>query len=168
VVAGSNSPLAREQVAYTQAAGTPHIGIPIEALDGTNDAAGPICTSAVAACLRSGSDVLVTVTGSVGAGGSNDSAVTRRLGTLLQPCAGLATGLVLTGGDTAAGVLRAWGAEGLRLIGELQPGIAFGVTVGAGSLGVITKPGAFGGLSCLTDACAALRAGMAHGAGGVT
>jgi len=159
VIVGSCSAAARHQVAYARAAGISHVAVPIAGLDGSDDPAGAACTQAIAERLRRGLDVLVTVAGGIGAGGSNDPEVAHRLGRLVQPCAGMAAALVLTGGDTAASVLRAWGAEGIRLSGELAPGIAVGVTVGGGELGVITKAGAFGNESCLIDACAALRGG---------
>ena len=55
-------------------------------------------------------------------------------------------GLILTGGDTAAFVLRALGAHAIRLAGEVAPGIPWGIVEGglADGCTVVTKSGGFG------------------------
>ncbi|HWC05452.1 MAG TPA: four-carbon acid sugar kinase family protein [Methylomirabilota bacterium] len=62
--------------------------------------------------------------------------------------------LLLTGGETAIAVLRALGARGLRLAGEIEPGLALGTLAGGPFDGLVlmTKAGGFG------DADAMLRA----------
>ena len=59
--------------------------------------------------------------------------------------------LVLTGGETAIAVLRALGAGGLRLTGELEPGLAVGTLAGGpfDGLVAITKAGGFGDADAL-------------------
>jgi uncharacterized protein YgbK (DUF1537 family) len=59
--------------------------------------------------------------------------------------------LVLTGGGTAAYVLRALQAQSIRLAGELSPGIPWGIIEGGRADGclVITKSGGFGGRDAL-------------------
>jgi uncharacterized protein YgbK (DUF1537 family) len=54
--------------------------------------------------------------------------------------------LFLTGGDTANAVLKAIGAKGIRLGGEIVPGMAHGTLIGGliDRLPIITKAGAFG------------------------
>ena len=54
--------------------------------------------------------------------------------------------LLLTGGETAIAVLRALGASGLRLAGEIEPGVALGTLVGGpfDGLVLVTKAGGFG------------------------
>jgi uncharacterized protein YgbK (DUF1537 family) len=54
--------------------------------------------------------------------------------------------LVLTGGATALAVCRALGAAGIRLTGELSPGLAWGTLLDgpAAHLVVVTKAGGFG------------------------
>ena len=52
--------------------------------------------------------------------------------------------LVLTGGETAVGVARRLGAVGIRLEGEVEPGIPVGSLIGPGAYRVVTKAGAFG------------------------
>jgi uncharacterized protein YgbK (DUF1537 family) len=68
-------------------------------------------------------------------------------------------GLLLTGGETAIAVLRALGATGVRLAGQLEPGLALGVLTGGpfDGLAVMTKAGGFGDPDVLVrawEACA--------------
>lgn len=63
-------------------------------------------------------------------------------------------GLILTGGDTAAYVLRALNACAILLAGELDPGIPWGIVEGglADGCTVITKSGGFGERDALVRA----------------
>jgi 4-hydroxythreonine-4-phosphate dehydrogenase len=100
--------------------------------------------------------VVLTLGTEVGVGGPDDHRLSRRLGMLLRPVAPLVGGLVLTGGDTATGILRAWETTALRLCGEVEPGVPLSVSVAPRPLPVVTKAGAFGSTSTLTAARAAL------------
>ncbi len=62
--------------------------------------------------------------------------------------------LILTGGDTAAFVLRALGAHAIRLGGEVAPGIPWGLVEGglADGCTVVTKSGGFGERDALVRA----------------
>src|SRR5207244_2052723 len=68
------------------------------------------------------------------------------------------TGLVLTGGDTAAAVCRALGAECLELGGEVLPGMPTGTLLGGRRPGlrIVTKSGGFGPPDALVRAVEAL------------
>ena len=57
---------------------------------------------------------------------------------------GLFDALILTGGDTAVEVAQRLGATGIRLEGEIEPGIPFGTLVGPSPYPVVTKAGGFG------------------------
>jgi uncharacterized protein YgbK (DUF1537 family) len=57
---------------------------------------------------------------------------------------GLFDALVLTGGETAVGVARRLGAVGIRLEGEVEPGIPVGSLIGPNPYRVVTKAGGFG------------------------
>ncbi len=57
---------------------------------------------------------------------------------------GLFDALVLTGGETALEVARHLGAAGIRLEGELEPGIPEGTLIGPSPYRVVTKAGGFG------------------------
>ena len=71
------------------------------------------------------------------------------VGALAEVAAGLSKdgvfdALVLTGGDTAVGVAQRLGAVGIRLEGEVEPGIPVGTLIGPSPYRVVTKAGAFG------------------------
>jgi D-threonate/D-erythronate kinase len=51
---------------------------------------------------------------------------------------------VLTGGDTAVGVARRLGAGGIRLEGEIEPGVPVGTLISPRPYRVVTKAGGFG------------------------
>ena len=53
-------------------------------------------------------------------------------------------GLIATGGDTVYALLSKLGVHSIRLLDEVEPGVPLGITVGAVSLPVVTKAGAFG------------------------
>jgi uncharacterized protein YgbK (DUF1537 family) len=63
------------------------------------------------------------------------------------------SGLVLVGGDTAQAILRALHASGLRLVGEVAPGLPYGRLLDGplAGLPVATKAGGFGGDTALVD-----------------
>ena len=67
--------------------------------------------------------------------------------------AGRAPGLVLTGGETAAAVLRAAGPNGIDVGGELASGVPWGSVRGGSADGalVVTKAGGFGGPQTLSN-----------------
>jgi uncharacterized protein YgbK (DUF1537 family) len=67
--------------------------------------------------------------------------------------------LVLTGGETAVGVARRLGAVGIRLAGEVEPGIPVGTLIGPRPYGVVTKAGAFGEAGTLVGAVETLLTG---------
>jgi uncharacterized protein YgbK (DUF1537 family) len=73
------------------------------------------------------------------------------------------SGLVLTGGDTAAAVCAALGSTSLWLTGELQPGIATATLIGGRhpDLAIVTKAGGFGDDGALVDAVTYLAPGAA-------
>jgi D-threonate/D-erythronate kinase len=67
--------------------------------------------------------------------------------------------LVLTGGDTAVGVARRLGAVGVRLEGEVEPGIPVGSLIGPKPYRVVTKAGGFGEPGTLVKAVETLLEG---------
>jgi D-threonate/D-erythronate kinase len=72
---------------------------------------------------------------------------------------GLFDALVLTGGDTAVGVARRLGAVGIKLEGEVEPGIPVGTLIGPSPYRVVTKAGAFGEQGTLVGAVETLLDG---------
>ncbi len=85
-------------------------------------------------------------------------AIADALGRLLAPAARHADGLMATGGETAAALLAHCGIDGLRLIDETEPGVSLGVTLGAFTMPIVTKAGAFGDEGTLLRALHRLRA----------
>jgi uncharacterized protein YgbK (DUF1537 family) len=66
--------------------------------------------------------------------------------------------LVLAGGETALGAIRALGSPPMRLLDELLPAIPLlKVELGSGSLRVVTKSGGFGQPDALVELSARLR-----------
>src|SRR5438477_193827 len=72
-----------------------------------------------------------------------DPGLVARIGHTLAPLAQRVGGLVLTGGDTARGVLRAWRVTGIDLVEEIEPGVVLSMSAGAHALPVVTKSGSF-------------------------
>jgi uncharacterized protein YgbK (DUF1537 family) len=75
--------------------------------------------------------------------------------TAAQACA--LGGLILTGGDTARAVSSRLGVTGIRLLDELEPGVALGELPGFRNLPMITKAGGFGHPDTLLNASRTLR-----------
>ena len=86
-----------------------------------------------------------------------DIPVVRRLGRIVARY-GPRAHYVLTGGETARAVLGARGIRALRLLGEVEPGVPFGVARD-GTL-VCTKAGAFGAPDALARCVARLKREM--------
>ncbi|MGP4017066.1 four-carbon acid sugar kinase family protein [Saccharopolyspora sp. 5N708] len=101
-------------------------------------------------------DVVVTLDGPI------EVAAARQLNAALAEVCAPATGhaelLVLTGGETARAVLSRRGVTGLRLLGELEPGVVLARTEPQPGY-VITKAGGFGTPETLHRAVAAVRSG---------
>ena len=68
---------------------------------------------------------------------------------------------VLTGGDTARAVLAARKVRAIRLLGEVEPGVPFGLSIPPG-IAVCTKSGGFGGPDTLVHCVARLKREMAR------
>ena len=109
---------------------------------------------------------LSAVAVSIRAGAGDDPAIrgaalAAALGRLLAPRLAGAGGLVVTGGETARALLAAAAVPGLRLAGEVEPGVPLGIALGSGpacGLPVVTKAGAFGSDATLAGCVAALLA----------
>jgi uncharacterized protein YgbK (DUF1537 family) len=62
----------------------------------------------------------------------------------LRPALQAMGGLIVTGGETAAVLLAECYVDGIRLLDEIEPGLALGMTRGEVEVPIVTKPGAFG------------------------
>jgi uncharacterized protein YgbK (DUF1537 family) len=114
--------------------------------------------SAVAALLGNGEDVLVEIR----VDGAPDMALgpglAEGLAGALAPAASRMSAFAATGGETAAALLSRFGVDGIRLLDEIEPGVALGRALGARSCPVVTKAGAFGDEDSLGRIAERLRA----------
>ena len=171
IVVGSRSEVARSQADDVAAAGVRRVAVPVGTLAGGSATTGAHrawhdIAQQIGAHLGAGDDVLVTVAsdhdvhdidrGARGQG-DDDPRLMSRLGELLRPCEPAAGGLFLTGGDTAVGVLEAWGTTALGLVEEIDPGVVLSETVGPRAMPVVTKAGSFGDRGTITRARQRLR-----------
>lgn len=147
VVVGSTSLVSRAQSAVLLDAGTPCL---VVGPDRAVELAGP------GAELASGRRVLVTTEPADVAGDSAPAQamaaeLARVVGALLE--AAPACALVITGGSTALAVAEGLGAAQLRLLAEVEAGVALGELVLAGrTVPTITKAGGFGAPDALLQA----------------
>jgi 4-hydroxythreonine-4-phosphate dehydrogenase len=159
-VVGSLSRRSREQAVLLGAApGVATLGFPPDLL--RLPAAAPPrrqLADRLAAALAAGDDVIALLGDAEDVDPAAGLALCTALAGLVAPFAPWLGGLVCTGGETARAVLSACGAHGLRLVGEVEPGVPLGITLGGPTLTVITKAGAFGRADTLLRCRAVLRA----------
>lgn len=79
------------------------------------------------------------------------------LALLIAPLAEHIGAVISTGGETARAILSAMGSTGLRLVGEIEPGVPLSVAAGIKPIPVITKAGAFGSRETLFRCYETLR-----------
>lgn len=70
--------------------------------------------------------------------------LSERLAAFVEGAGSSFAGLIATGGDTVYALLSKLGVHSIRLLDEVEPGVPLGISVGAVSLPVVTKAGAFG------------------------
>ena len=114
-------------------------------------------TQAVEEALARGDDVALALGLDEGVNLAESAFLSTALAKFLLPLAPRFGGLFLTGGETARALLNAAGAAGIRLLGEVEPGVPLGTAEGWGDLPVITKAGAFGNAETLVRCRAVLR-----------
>jgi 4-hydroxythreonine-4-phosphate dehydrogenase len=99
----------------------------------------------IRAALDRGTDVLVEMPHDQAPDLAIGPALVRTLATCLAPALSRMSGLIATGGETAAALLRQCYVGRIRLVDEIEAGVALGVmTRDGGGVPVIIKPGAFG------------------------
>jgi D-threonate/D-erythronate kinase len=109
-----------------------------------------------------GHDVGVTLGLGHGIDLSESTYLSRSLAQLLLPLVEHFAGLFCTGGETARALLNAAGVAGIRLVGEIEPGIPLGTAEGGCHLAIVTKAGAFGTPETLVHCRTALRRFLAQ------
>jgi D-threonate/D-erythronate kinase len=98
----------------------------------------------IGARLARGETVVVLLEGSEPAAGALDAGLVRSFAKSLAFALRQMGGLIVTGGETASALLAQAGVQSIRLLDEIEPGLALGVTCGDIEVPIVTKPGAFG------------------------
>ncbi len=88
---------------------------------------------------------------------SRGDVLSERLAAFVESAGNAFAGLVATGGDTVNALLTKLGVHGIRLLDEVEPGVALGITIGAVSIPLVTKAGAFGDAQSLRRCLERLR-----------
>lgn len=147
-VVGSASSISRAQAAHLEAH-APHmrIDLPASVLRGgpSHREWGDI-SRACSMALRGEhqQDVLIVIRDEGVVDLNEGEVLSQSLARLLGPLDAAPGALIATGGETARAVLTAMGVKGLRLLGDVEPGVPISVALGVRSMPVITKAGAFG------------------------
>lgn len=151
-VVGSLTDISRAQARRLVSEGVTHVRVP------PAEVRGMALPRRVDAALDRYEDVLVTIDTISPIDGEGDAQLVADLGAALAASVRRAVGgLVLTGGDTAAGMLRALECTGLDLVAEIEPGVVLSTTSGSRVWPVITKSGSFGEIATLANAVRYLR-----------
>jgi uncharacterized protein YgbK (DUF1537 family) len=158
-VVGSRSQISRQQLDIL--AGEPGIrcvSIPPAALrNGLTSFGWQQAARSVSEAFDAGEDVALALTLDEEINLAESTFLSTALGQFLLPLAPRLGGLFCTGGETARALLDAVGAVGIRLVGEVEPGVPIGTAVGWRDLPIVTKAGAFGSVRALVHCRAALR-----------
>lgn len=158
-VVGSMSEVSREQLRAL--AGEPGIRsvtiAPAALRDGATSSGWREASRLVCEALDGGEDVALTLSLDEGINLAESALLSAALAQFLLPLAPRLGGLFCTGGETARALLDAAGAAGIRLLGEVEPGVPLGTVLGWRDLPIVTKAGAFGTERTLVHSRAALR-----------
>ncbi|GGF69060.1 Hrp-dependent type III effector protein [Azorhizobium oxalatiphilum] len=138
------------------AGGITHVPVTTEVLLSLPEARAELGRT-VTALLDSGQDVMVEIVMGEKPDMTLGPRLVEGLADALKPVAGHMSAFAATGGETAAALLSSFGVNGIRLIDEIEPGVALGLTLGALSVPVVTKAGAFGDEDSLSRIAARLR-----------
>lgn len=120
-----------------------HVPVKPETLLGDPEGRAALGRS-VAALLDAGEDTLVEIEMGEKPDMSLGPRLVEGLADALAPAASRLGAFAATGGETAAALLSSFGVNGIRLVDEIEPGVALGLTLGTLSIPVVTKAGAFG------------------------
>lgn len=144
MVVGSMSSVSHRQVDYLltkSGKALEHFQVDIADLLALQDA--PLALKRAQQALEAGRNVLVSLAQQVPDPSIDGYALSQRLASHLGDPISLLGALVATGGETAKALLDAAGIHHLRLVDELEPGVA--LSVSDQGMPVVTKAGAFGG-----------------------
>jgi D-threonate/D-erythronate kinase len=163
VVIGSKSPVSRAQFAHlSNSTGIDRLSVPISALESGGDSA---IVDALNRAIADKRDLAITtelkenLTSEARFPTENQdgAALMQTLGTTLRPFLDRFSALILTGGETARGVLTQSEIGCLRMLNELEPGVTLSIGVSKPGLPIVMKAGAFGTPATLMNALEFLR-----------
>jgi len=118
---------------------------PVEPDTLTGDEAGRAeLASGVMVRLAKGGDALVEISINGSPDMSLGPLLAQHLAEVLKATAPAIGAIAATGGETASALLSGLGVNAIRLADEIEPGVSLGLTLGALSVPVVTKAGAFG------------------------
>jgi uncharacterized protein YgbK (DUF1537 family) len=173
LVIGSANPTSLEQVAWAESHGRAvAIRAVIREIVADRDRyRRELDRTAKKACgeLRAGRDTILTLAQGAGAAAGRRRALRPSASAALSEFLGQATrritglirvgGLVLCGGDIAVSACATLNADGLELVGEVEPGVPWGRLVGGDLAGLpaVTKAGGFGTPEAFARAARFLR-----------
>jgi uncharacterized protein YgbK (DUF1537 family) len=113
--------------------------------------------AAVVDAVRNGVDVLVEIVAEGEIDLSLGPALASALADALGPAMASASGIVVTGGETARALLSKQRVDEVELVDEIEDGLCLGLARGDSGFALITKSGAFGNAGSLVRALEKLR-----------
>lgn len=145
VVVGSLAEASRQQARTLVETGLRHVAVSPDTLfTGPGTAEWSAALRSLAEGLHAGQDVLLEIAMAAEPNLALGPQLADRLSLLVDAVTPLVGAVVATGGETACAVLSRLGIHGIRLVDEVEPGVPLGLTLGALSIPVVTKAGAFG------------------------
>lgn len=145
-VVGSLSSVSRAQAEYLFDHGRmARIDVPASVLrEGQANAQWQQLRDTLGTALRNESDLLIMISMEEPVDMGEGLELCQALAMLIAPLADHIGAVIATGGETARAILTAMGSTGLRLVGEVEPGVPLSIAAGIKPINVITKAGAFG------------------------
>jgi 4-hydroxythreonine-4-phosphate dehydrogenase len=158
IVVGSLAGVARAAARSLAASGgVRHVLFTTDMLSGDDARLRTRMALDIRAALERGTDVLVEMPPDEAPDLAIGPALVRALATCLAPALSRTSGLIATGGETAAALLRQCYVGQIQLVDEIEAGMSLGLIVRENSVPIITKPGAFGDSHSLIRALDRLR-----------
>lgn len=159
ILVGSLSAVSAQQCAMLrERAGVDEVIVPPAVLrDGALHPQWAAWQSRIAGYLAGRTDLLTRIGRDDAFDPAEGAQLSAALAALVAPCFEHLGGLIVTGGETARAMLGAVGIESLRLLSEIEPGVAVALPHGHEHLTVVTKAGAFGTEHALYGAYLHLR-----------
>lgn len=159
VVVGSLASVSRQGAREVAAmSGVLYVRIePATLLEVTRSAELSFACETAADALRDGVDVLIEIVAEGAVDLSRGPALAQSLAVALTKAMSRASGIIVTGGETAKALLTRHGVSDIELLAEIEAGVCLGLTHCDVPIPLITKSGAFGNAHSLVRALEKLR-----------